>query len=540
VALRAAALRALVVALAALLAVVALPPAGTAEPAPPYVPPVDAPVVDPFRPPATRWAPGNRGLEYGTEPGTVVRAVGEGTVVFAGTVAGTHHVTVQHPDGVRTSYSFLDEVRVVVGQRVAQGHPLGTTAGNLHLGARVGDEYFDPALLFEVGPPTVHLVPFDLPPSLWGGERSALSQLIGGTVGFLVEGVGAAGEWALAQPGRLVDALGHYVVAPGWRVLGALYDGTRAALDAYLDDCTDADAPVAPPSERRIAITVAGLGSTSDHGAIDDLALSAHGYDADDVARFSYGGGTTPSRGRTFADVAGTTYGQDDTTRDIRASGSALADLIEAAAAAAPGAPIDLYAHSQGGLVTRVALLELEDRHGAGWLERLGVVLTFGTPHDGADLATAARALQVTSAGSLLLDGVDRVLGYDLDAPSLQQLAEGSDLIEELAERGVPPGVEMRSIAARTDIVVPVPRTRVDGVEHVVVPVDGLTAHDALPGSDEAAREVALALADLPPACQSLVTHLSGEIGGRLISAAEDELARLALPPLLLTGISPG
>ena len=32
-------------------------------------PPVSAPVIDPYREPACRWCPGNRGLEYGTRAG---------------------------------------------------------------------------------------------------------------------------------------------------------------------------------------------------------------------------------------------------------------------------------------------------------------------------------------------------------------------------------------------------------------------------------------------------------------------------------------
>src|SRR5688572_15830060 len=100
--------RALVAAVVACLAapLVPLPSAG-ADPPPAYAPPVDAPVVDPFRPPAGPFGAGNRGLEYGTPPGTEVRAAADGTVVFAGSVAGTRHVTVKHADGLRTSYSFL-------------------------------------------------------------------------------------------------------------------------------------------------------------------------------------------------------------------------------------------------------------------------------------------------------------------------------------------------------------------------------------------------------------------------------------------------
>src|SRR5688572_29153669 len=96
---------------------------------PPYVPPVDAPVLDPFRPPASRYGPGNRGLEYDTAPGTPVAAVADGRVTFAGSVAGSLHVTILHEDGLRTTYSFLARVEVVAGQRLQQRDVVGVTAG---------------------------------------------------------------------------------------------------------------------------------------------------------------------------------------------------------------------------------------------------------------------------------------------------------------------------------------------------------------------------------------------------------------------------
>ena len=136
------------------------PPAPT--PPRPYSPPVDAPVVDPFRPPATPYGPGNRGLEYATVPGTPARAIGAGTVTFAGRVAGRGVVTVEHPDGLRSSLTGLVEVRVTAGDRVDRGQVLGTTAALLHLGVRRGDEYVDPAALFGAGPP-VHAVLVPVP-----------------------------------------------------------------------------------------------------------------------------------------------------------------------------------------------------------------------------------------------------------------------------------------------------------------------------------------------------------------------------------------
>ena len=125
-----------------------------------YRPPVDAPVVDPFRAPPAPWAAGNRGIDYATVPGTRVGAAADGAVVFAGMVGGSLHVVVRHADGIRTSYSFLRTVLVHRGDRVVRGEPVGTAGDRFHFGARIGDVYIDPALLLgDKGPPRVHLVP---------------------------------------------------------------------------------------------------------------------------------------------------------------------------------------------------------------------------------------------------------------------------------------------------------------------------------------------------------------------------------------------
>jgi len=68
-----------------------------AGPPPPvtYRPPVDAPISDPFRPPSNPYGAGNRGLEYATERGTPVAVAADGTVTFAGVVAGKRWVTIR-------------------------------------------------------------------------------------------------------------------------------------------------------------------------------------------------------------------------------------------------------------------------------------------------------------------------------------------------------------------------------------------------------------------------------------------------------------
>lgn len=155
--------------LRALLAVLAIgaptlvgaPPAGAAIDGCPWHAPVGAPVVDGFRPPAHTGAPGNRGWEYRTVPGTVVTAAGTGRVAFAGTIAGQRYVSIDHPCGLRTTYSYLASVSVRTGDPVAIGAAVGTAGDRMHFGLRSGSTYLDPGLLFagtSGGPPRVRLV----------------------------------------------------------------------------------------------------------------------------------------------------------------------------------------------------------------------------------------------------------------------------------------------------------------------------------------------------------------------------------------------
>lgn len=126
--------------------------------APRYDPPVQAPVVDPFRPPLDRFGPGNRGLEYGTRPGQPVRAIGDGRVAFAGQVGGRLVISIDHPDGLRSSLVGLAGLRVGVGEWVRRGQVVAHAAGSLHLGVRRDGVYLDPASLFGPTGPAI-LVP---------------------------------------------------------------------------------------------------------------------------------------------------------------------------------------------------------------------------------------------------------------------------------------------------------------------------------------------------------------------------------------------
>ncbi|MEO7571442.1 MAG: peptidoglycan DD-metalloendopeptidase family protein [Acidimicrobiales bacterium] len=507
-------------------------PAAAAPDPPTHVPPVDAPVQDPFRPPVTRFGPGNRGLEYATAPGTEVRATGDGRVTFAGSVAGALHVTVVHDDGVRTTYSFLARVDVLVGQPVRQGAVVGVTLDDLHLGARRGDGYFDPATLFDPSPPQVHLVPFDEPPGAGeSGERSAINQIIGGIGGVLEHADGVVGsvtDWLQEGGTQLVRTLEHY--ASRFTFPTAVIDAALTGLGAWQRarrassrPCS-ADGVPPPPAGRRIAVLVAGLGSDSDSSTIDQVDTVGLGYEVPDVLRFSYAGGRVPDATDGLSSITATAYGAPETQTDLRAAGARLADLVEAVVAEAPGVTIDLLAYSQGGVVVRLALLELERRHGSRWLGRLGLVATLGTPHGGADIATGVHAASSTETGQAVLDVYSYVTDQELDhdAVSVRQLGETSEVMATLADHPVPDTVTAISIAARGDIIVPVPRSAAPGMEEVVVPITGRDAHRELPGSSQATRELGLALAGLPPGCQAFHEALLDQGVGEGISVLED------------------
>jgi murein DD-endopeptidase MepM/ murein hydrolase activator NlpD len=135
-----------------------------------YMPPVDGAVLRGFEPPAGGYGPGHRGVDLDAVPGQPVAAAAAGEVVHAGPVVGIVWVSLDHADGIRTSYGPLTELRVragdlveggaVLGHLAAGGHGHGHRDRGLHVGARRDGDYIDPLLLFG-----------SLRPSLDGGVR---------------------------------------------------------------------------------------------------------------------------------------------------------------------------------------------------------------------------------------------------------------------------------------------------------------------------------------------------------------------------------
>lgn len=93
---------------------------------------------------------GHWGMDIAAARGSAVRAADGGYITFAGSVAGVLSVTISHGGGLRTSYSYLDEVAVAPGEHVERSRIIGRSGEDhgleaLHFSVRVGDGYRDPA-----------------------------------------------------------------------------------------------------------------------------------------------------------------------------------------------------------------------------------------------------------------------------------------------------------------------------------------------------------------------------------------------------------
>lgn len=128
-----------------------------------WVWPVEAvQIVRPFEAPAHRYAAGHRGLDLGAV--TRVRSPAAGTIAFAGLVAGRPVVTIDHGDGLVTTFEPVT-TPLSAGDAVARGDPLGevaegghTAAGAVHFGVRWNGEYVNPLRLLG-GVPLAVLLP---------------------------------------------------------------------------------------------------------------------------------------------------------------------------------------------------------------------------------------------------------------------------------------------------------------------------------------------------------------------------------------------
>lgn len=118
-----------------------------------------------FDPPTSRWGAGHRGVDLLGSPGQPVLAALDGTVTFAGRLAGRGVVVVSH-GATRTTYEPVTAT-TAVGERVRAGAPIGRLEllgshclprACLHWGLLEDERYLDPLALVGGGP--VRLLPW--------------------------------------------------------------------------------------------------------------------------------------------------------------------------------------------------------------------------------------------------------------------------------------------------------------------------------------------------------------------------------------------
>lgn len=424
------------------------------------IPPVDGPIAARFDAPDSRWGPGHRGIDYAVPAGTAVRAAGTGTVTFAGPVAATVAVTIDHGDGIETTYTDLGEALVLAGQTVAQGHVIGHSAAahaggieGIHLGVIANGHYVDPELY--VGPLDISAA-IHLAPHVW------------------------------MPPDTLPTAFRTPLLSAN-------------AIEPCADAVSIGPAPV-PPSDN-IAVLVAGIGSKTRGGtsaALYEGGPELLGYPRAKTYRFSYRSSAAPD--------LHVDYERTDTFGDLRATGIRLRALLRDVARRHPGQAVDLIAHSQGGIVAR-SYLQLAAESWDARLPHVEHLVTFATPHDGAPLAGAAGPIDRTTGGRaalMLASQWARAGGPIPDpyAPSVAQLTPGSGLLTALDREAVLYGTRVLSLGIANDVVVPADHARWDGHAATVVGPRWFNGHDAIVISPEARGVAHAFLRDARTTCR--------------------------------------
>ena len=409
-------------------------------------------------------------------------------------------MTVLHADGVRTTYSFLGDIDVAVGQRGAPGRTGGHQRRPPAPRRASRRRLLRPAVAVRcrpaAGAPRAVRRPAgrgrrgraerDRPADRWAGACSAARTACAGAVGTLARTTGSA-----ARSRTIEHYASRFTYPASFVDAGPSPPGARGSEPVAPPSgrAPRADEPIPPHAERRVAVLVAGLGSNSDGATIDAGATPrSSATHAADVVRFSYAGGRVPDP------ADGCPVDPDHPVRRGRHPGrppghrARLADLSRRWRRRRPGRADrpDRPLAGRGGR-PRSALIELERRHGAAWLaqhraggharDRPTAVPT--SPRR----STRCRAPLRRARSSTSSPRPPARSSTD-DGASMAQLSETSDLVEELAAHPVPdgdrggldrrPGRPHRPGAATAGR---------PGMDEVIVPLIGAAAHSDLPGS---------------------------------------------------------
>ena len=173
--------------------------------------PHDGPLLELFDPGDSSYGPGHRGIDIAVLPEDPVHAVADGVVTFAGPVAGTSWITIEHQPGLLSTVGAIATLLVAAGDVVGRDQVIGTATGSvhddvagIHLGFRWHQQYIDP---LEILPPRRARGPSLLGPGGWrAGDPSEAGtpSESGSTVSSSVEPTRR-----VASPLAMVSSVGH-------------------------------------------------------------------------------------------------------------------------------------------------------------------------------------------------------------------------------------------------------------------------------------------------------------------------------------------
>jgi len=502
-------------ALAVSLLCTTLPARASQQPAP-LIPPVDAAIARGFHLPKGQFGPGNRGLDYAVVAGTPVRAAGAGTVTFAGPVAGTVAITLDHGGGLETTYTGISEMYVVRGETIGQAHWLGETDDRFHFGVKQDDIYVDPQDY--LGPidtgDAIHLIPVV-------EEENSVAGLVEFAVGHELEGLDTIG----CTPRDLLRTAQH--------------DGA--------------------PNDN-VAVSIGGINEDwkrGEPGSVSDIAPRL-GYKSERSYVLSYS--DDPEA-----------YNRRDTFGDLRLAARRLDSLLRRIAVEFPGSDVDILGHSQGGLVARYYLETVGGRLDPR-RARVDHLVTFSAPHQGAPLGDASEEIRETWSGKLVQDGLKRAhegrdpwpipewitsidpklqiidevfsLGTmkasevvpDPYARSIEQMRPGSQFLTNLATDDVAFGTRVLALQDRYDLVVPADHARWPGEANRAVDgnsdklLGGLNRHGAFVENPEPMALAHSFLRGAPLPCLEEGDQEAWDSGRRIATATK------LLPPVWRLG----
>jgi murein DD-endopeptidase MepM/ murein hydrolase activator NlpD len=148
------------------------PVARATEPAPSWQWPLSPrpPVLRDFDPPPKPWLSGHRGVDLGAaSDGVQVASPAAGTVSFVGVVVDRPVITIDHGNGLRSSFEPV-ESSLAAGSPVGAGQAIGIAlpghcpaASCVHWGVRRGEDYVNPLQFVMDLRPSI-LLPLEAPP----------------------------------------------------------------------------------------------------------------------------------------------------------------------------------------------------------------------------------------------------------------------------------------------------------------------------------------------------------------------------------------